>query len=146
MNWLTNILGGLAGGITSVVDGWQRRQTARVEADVKRIEAEATIAVAQATATAELAKSAQANEAAWDLAMGSQMERSWKDEWFVLLLSVPLVLAFVGPWGAKVVKDGFEALEVMPSWYYFSLGTAVAATFGMRRLLTLFESARGARR
>lgn len=150
MEWLTNLLSGIGGGISAVVTGWQARQTARVEADVAtiraRAEADAQIAVAQATVAARMAEQAQASEAAWDLAMGSQMERTWKDEWYVLLFSVPLILAFLGEWGAGVTRAGFAALDGMPAWYYYSVGTMIAATFGMRRLLALFESVRGTRR
>lgn len=145
--WLTDLLGGLAGGITSIVTGWQARQTARVEADVKtivaRAEADATIAVAQATAASKLAESAQSAEANWDSLVAQQMEHTWKDEWYVVLFSVPLILAFCGPWGAAVTAAGFAALEGMPTWYFYSVGTIVSATFGVRRLLTLFEKLKG---
>ena len=143
MLWLTNLLSSLGGGIVSVVDGWQRRSTARVEADVKvavtRAEAEATILVARATAATRLAENAQATDAQWDLAANQQMERTWKDEFYVVLFAVPLVLAFVAP---DAVQRGFASLDGMPAWYFYSIGTMVAATFGMRRLLSLFEKAR----
>lgn len=147
MGWLTSLLGGLAGGITGVVNGWQARQTARVEAEVQvikaRAEAEATIAVAQATAASRMAEQQQASDAQWDLSVAQQMDHTWKDEWYVILFSIPLILAFCGAWGAGVVTEGFGALDAMPGWYYYSLGTIVAATFGMRRVLTLFEKLKG---
>lgn len=146
MEWLTNLLSGLGGSITAVVSGWQARQTARVEADVRtitaRAEADAQIALAQATSAAKIAESAQAADANWDFAVANQMEHTWKDEWYVALFSVPLILAFLGPWGAGVTNSGFAALATMPDWYFYCLGTAVSATFGMRRLLTLFEKIR----
>lgn len=143
MTWLTNLLSVLGGGVVNIVEGWQRRATARVEADVRlattRAEAEATILVAQATAATRLAENDQANAQAWDMLVAGQMERTWKDEWYVLLFSVPLVLAFVYP---PLVERGFTALDQMPAWYFYSIGTMIAATFGMRRLLDLFEKAR----
>jgi hypothetical protein len=146
MNWLISLLGAVGGGITTVVEGWQRRATARVEADVKlattRAEAEATILVAQATAATRLAENDQANAQAWDMLVAGQMDRTWKDEWFVLLFSVPLILAFVAP---HIVVRGFEALDGMPTWYFYSIGTILAATFGMRRLVDLFDKVRGRR-
>jgi len=140
MNWLTDLLGGITGGLTAIVQGWQTRQTARVEADVERIKADATIAVARATSAAKLAEQGQANDAAWDILVAGQMERTWKDEWFAVLFSVPLVLAFIDP---PLVQRGFAALDQMPGWYFYSLGTIIAATFGVRRLLNLFDRVRG---
>lgn len=146
MKWLLDVWSAVGGGVTAVVEGWQRRTTARVEAEVKlastRAEAEATILVAQATAATRLAESDQANSQAWDMLVAGQMERTWKDEWFVLLFSVPLVLAFVEP---AIVARGFEALDGMPAWYFYSIGTMLAATFGMRRLMDLFDKVRGRR-
>lgn len=146
MSWLTNLVAGLGGGISAVVEGWQKRATARAEAEVRvavaKAEAEAQIVLAQATAATRMAETAQANDAAWDLAVASQMDRTWKDEWFVVLFSIPLVLAFAEP---SLVQRGFDALDGMPEWYFFALGTMVAATFGMRRLMEFFDKARGRR-
>lgn len=142
MEFLTNLLSGLGGSLTAIVQGWQARQTARVEADVKTIAAQADIAVAQANSAARLAENAQALDGAWDALVANQMEHTWKDEWYVVLFSMPLILAFLGPWGAGITNSGFAALATMPEWYFYCLGTAVSATFGMRRLLTLFEKIR----
>lgn len=147
MTWLTDILGALGGSISAVVNGWQQRATARVEAEVKtaaaRAEAEATILVAQATAAQRLAENDQANAQAWDMLVAGQMDRTWKDEFYVLIFAAPLVLAFCGEWGAGVVERGFTALDDMPSWFFYSIGTMIAATFGMRRLVDFFSSVRG---
>ena len=35
----------------------------------------------------------------WDQTMAEASKDSWKDEWLVLLFSVPLILAFCGDWG-----------------------------------------------
>lgn len=69
-------------------------------------------------------------EAEWNV---KALENSgWKDEWFVLLLSVPLVLAFF-PTAVPYVMEGFNALEQMPGWYQSGLGVAIAASFGFQK-------------
>ena len=73
------------------------------------------------------------NEANWDNIQASNAGTSWKDEWFTLLFSVPLVMAFV-PEAVPVVKNGFDVLESMPDFYKAFLGAAVAASFGIRAL------------
>ena len=67
-----------------------------------------------------------------------QQEHSWKDEWLTVLFSVPLILAFCGEWGRQIVSDGFTALEAMPEYYQYTLGTIVAASFGMRGAAKFF--------
>ena len=62
---------------------------------------------------------------------------SWKDEWLVILFSVPLILAFI-PGMEGVVANGFEQLKSMPEWYQYSLGVIVAASFGVRSATKFF--------
>ena len=72
-------------------------------------------------------------DANWENIQATNSGTSWKDEWFTLLFSVPLVMAFV-PEMVPVVKDGFTVLENMPEFYKAFLGAAVAASFGIRAL------------
>lgn len=140
MNFLATLFAGLGGTITAVVNGWQTRATARVEAEVRTSVARADAEAAVLSARARMAEAAQTADASWDIAVASQMDRTWKDEFYVLLFSIPLVLAFVAP---SIVDAGFTVLDRMPAWYFFSIGTMIAATFGMRRLLALFEKVTG---
>ncbi|OUU16195.1 MAG: hypothetical protein CBB97_23305, partial [Candidatus Endolissoclinum sp. TMED37] len=63
---------------------------------------------------------------------------SWKDEWLVILFSIPLILAFI-PGMEGVVEQGFAQLEQMPDWYQYSLGVIVAASFGVRSATKFFK-------
>ena len=67
---------------------------------------------------------------------GSQA--SWKDEYLVILFSIPLILCFMGSWGRNIVQEGFRALETMPEWYQVTLGCIVAASFGIRSVTKFF--------
>ena len=73
------------------------------------------------------------HEANWDNIQATNAGSSWKDEWFTVLFSVPLVMAFV-PEAVDIVRNGFAVLEGMPDWYKGFLGAAVAASFGLRGL------------
>ncbi len=75
----------------------------------------------------------------WDQTMAEASKDSWKDEWLVLLFSVPLILAFCGDWGRAVVQSGFEALETAPEWYRYTLGIIVSASFGFRGAAKFFK-------
>ena len=71
--------------------------------------------------------------------MANASANSWKDEWLTILFSIPLILAFCGDWGRQIVADGFLALEVMPSYYQYTLGVIVSASFGVRAATKFFK-------
>ena len=82
--------------------------------------------------------SAATSEAEWDRIMANASANSWKDEWLTILFSIPLILAFCGDWGRGIVADGFTASENMPSYYQYTLGVIVSASFGVRAATKFF--------
>jgi len=94
--------------------------------------------VAKAEAEAEVMKVAATHEAGWEKIMAQGSVHSWKDEWLVILFSIPLILSFCGEWGRDIVADGFEALSLMPEWYQYSLGVIVASSFAVRSATKFF--------
>ena len=112
----TQIIGAVGGLASSYLDGKVAVQKANAEIRVKQ-------------ATGELD---------WDIAAMNSTQNSWKDEWITLLFSIPLILAFCGDWGNEIVQAGFTALEVMPTWYQYSLGGIVSASIGMRSVSKFF--------
>jgi hypothetical protein len=73
-------------------------------------------------------------ESSWEEIMANGSTSSWKDEWFSILLSIPLVLAF-WPGMNDVVQKGFANLAATPDWYVMMLSVAVAASFGVRNVI-----------
>ena len=67
----------------------------------------------------------------WDVAAQLNSNTSWKDEWFFILFSIPLVMCFIPPM-VTYVEQGFIALEMMPDWYQYMLSAMVAASFGVK--------------
>lgn len=72
----------------------------------------------------------------WDQLQAKGANSSWKDEWFTIVLSIPMILAFF-PDAVPYIRDGFAALEQMPDYYKSFLAAAVAAAFGIRGLATM---------
>lgn len=111
--------------------------------ELKRAELEGQIAVTKAKTEAqvEYTRTQQAAEINWDL---KSIENSgWKDEWFTLLLSIPMVMCFV-PGGAEYVAAGFKALdESTPDWYQVAFLVAVGSAFGVKKLSELATRLRG---
>ena len=71
------------------------------------------------------------NESDWDKVQADASKNSWKDEWFTLILTIPLVLCFF-PSMQEVVLEGFKVLDECPDWYKGALGVAIAASFGVK--------------
>jgi hypothetical protein len=71
----------------------------------------------------------------WEALMAQGSQTSWKDEWWTILLSVPLVVVFI-PGGAVYVREGFMVLkESVPEWYMYAVSVAIAASFGVRNII-----------
>ena len=94
--------------------------------------------VAKAQAEAVIMQKKATGEIDWDLKMADASANSWKDEWLTILFSIPLILSFCGDWGREIVTNGFTALESMPDYYQYTLGTIVAASFGTRAATKFF--------
>lgn len=77
------------------------------------------------------------NDADWETKMASASASSWKDEFWTIVLAVPL---FCLGWSVVVddpailgrVSDSFSALDTLPDWYQYLLFLAVSASFGIR--------------
>lgn len=86
----------------------------------------------QALHEREMAKLQQ--DGNWDEIHAKNAGASWKDEWFTLLLSVPLIGAFIPPLVPGIMA-GFKVLSEMPEFYRAMLFLAVGASFGYRGIM-----------
>ena len=125
------MLQALLGPISSLAGTW-------LEGKVEEKKAVAGAKVARAKAEATIMEKKATGEIDWDLKMADASAHSWKDEWLTILFSIPLILAFCGDWGRQIVSEGFAALEAMPQYYQYTLGTIVAASFGTRAATKFF--------
>tara|TARA_E500000331_G_C16825866_1_gene527104 strand:+ start:223 stop:582 length:360 start_codon:yes stop_codon:yes gene_type:complete len=107
---ITQILGSVGSLATSYMDG--KVQTQKIKAEIQ--------------------KKQLTGEIDWDLEAIKATQSSWKDEYILILYSIPLILAFCGETGRQIVTNGFQALEAMPLYYQVSLGGIVSASIGFR--------------
>jgi hypothetical protein len=69
--------------------------------------------------------------------MAQASANSWKDEWFTVVLSAPVIAIM---WGVGMndldiigrVGVAFAELGKLPEWYQYLLYVAVTASFGIR--------------
>jgi len=125
------MLQALIGPITELAGGWLNAKTQAQQANAK-------LKLTEAEAKAKILVSKETSIADWEKIMAQGSQSSWKDEWLTILFSIPLILAFCGEWGRGVVAEGFTALEQMPSYYQYTLGVIVSASFAVRSATKFF--------
>ena len=104
--------------------------------------AETKMKVTQAEAKSQILMSQAQSEANWEKIMAEGSKHSFKDEYILGLMSIPMILCFCGPQGQAIVFDGFEALSRAPDWFIYTWGCCVAASFGIRGATSYFGKGR----
>jgi hypothetical protein len=92
--------------------------------------AKMSIKKAQALGEVEVLQRAAQNISDWERIHAKGSQTSWKDEFWTIIWSIPLILGFIG--FEEEVAEGFTALSNMPEWYQYTLVTMVLASFGIR--------------
>jgi len=77
------------------------------------------------------------NDANWEASMADATKSSWKDEWFTIVLSMPLLgigygVAVDDSSVIERVNRAFEVLAQTPDFYQQMLFIAVLASFGIK--------------
>ena len=77
------------------------------------------------------------NDAEWESKMVDASAHSWKDEFWTIVLSIPVFMV-----GYAIVinditvidrvKQGFDALADLPEWYQYLLSIAISSSFGIK--------------
>ena len=106
------------------LDSALRLEEARTESMIKRMEA------------------GQAADIAWENL--SIQNNGWKDEFWTLVIALPLVACFVPGWAVHV-RAGFEALSAStPEWYQWAILISIGSAFGVRRITEFMKLKKGA--
>lgn len=119
------------GLVEPVAQYYQRK----MEIKHARFEAQLKFEQAKGDRQAQLIREGLAADANWEMEFARQAANSWKDEYTLLVVSIPAVLAFARTrWfdGPQIVADGFAALSATPAWYQILLCTMFGATVGVR--------------
>ena len=117
-----SVLGNLGGKVVEAIDSrGQRKHEQKVQAlELEKLRHSKQI---------ELIQQGQQMDNAWEL---EQIKNSgWKDEFVLLLLSIPLVMSFI-PKMQPYVVEGFAALSTTPEWYQWLILAVFTAVYGIR--------------
>ncbi|ARC92177.1 hypothetical protein B6A42_08775 [Vibrio coralliilyticus] len=122
----------MIGLITSLVNKglgyFERKHEAKLKAQDRADQLE------QAQVNAKIKRLEKGDDSAAKLDELSIKQRGWKDEYLLLLTTLPLGVSFVPGW-APIVELGFDALENIPEYYWYALGMIYIDTFGFRRMV-----------
>lgn len=122
MSVIASLVGNLGGKVVEAVDNRSKRKH---EDRMKAMEIEEMRHKKQL----EMVIRGQEMDNSWEL---EQIKNSgWKDEFVLLLLSIPLILSFI-PGTVGYVEAGFEALSKTPQWYQWLILAVFAAIYGIR--------------
>jgi len=77
------------------------------------------------------------NDADWEAKMADATANSWKDEFWSIVLALPIAavayaIAIDDVSIIDRVKEGFLVLDSLPEWYQYLLFIAVSASFGVK--------------
>tara|TARA_R100001460_G_scaffold52802_1_gene91737 strand:+ start:340 stop:723 length:384 start_codon:yes stop_codon:yes gene_type:complete len=122
----------LLGPVASLAGSW-------LDAKTTKQAAEAKLKLTEAEAKSKILLSKETSVADWERIMAQGTTNSYKDEYLVILFSIPLILSFCGEWGRVTVAEGFVALQAMPEWYQYTLGVIVASSFAVRSATKFFK-------
>ena|SRR6185295_1461469 len=117
----------ITGVLKPIGDFFNRRQ------EIKAVEHQNEIDIlkAQGERQAALISQGLAADASWEMEFARQASSSWKDEYELIVVSIPTIMCFVPGWDVYVMK-GFEALGKTPAWFQFLLVTIFLANYGIR--------------
>jgi len=133
MNILSFVTDVVLGPVTSLVKGWQDRKSAKLKSDLQ-------VQEAKTQAMIDKISTGQKADIAWENT--SIEQSSWKDEYWTLILSIPLIMCFI-PGLLQYVQAGFEALNSTPPWYRWAIGIAIGSSFGYRKIADFMSLKKG---
>lgn len=117
----------IAGLVKPIGDYFGRRQEIKATEHANQVKA----LEAQGERQVQLIRDGLAADMAWETEFAKQAATSWKDEYTLIVVSIPLVMAFV-PGLAVYVTAGFAAFAATPLWYQIMVQTIFYATYGIR--------------
>ena len=105
-----------------------------------KLEGELAVSQAKTDAHIEKIRTGQAADIAWE---STSLDNSgWKDEYWTIVLSMPMIMCFI-PGLVTYVERGFVALQNTPEWYQYAIGIAIGSAFGVRQFANFMKLKKG---
>jgi hypothetical protein len=116
---ILNILSAILGPVSNIASTYLKNK-----AEEKQAKHEAKMSVIK-------------NDANWEATMAEASKDSWKDEFWTIILAIPIfmigyAIAMNDVSIIERVEHSFHALETLPEWYQYLLFIAISSSFGIR--------------
>lgn len=127
-------IGDIIGNVIGIAGDWlkdkRRLKQSKVDAEINRVQAKTNHVI-------KMAEAGQMADIDWDVQAMKNAQNSWMDDFWTVVLALPLILMFI-PAMAPVMVEGFAALDSAPDYYKAAVGVSIAAAFGFRKLANKF--------
>lgn len=118
--------------IGNIIDAFSKGDETRQE--LKKIKNAGAIKLAQTKIDAKIRQLSSDSENAGDLDRIALENAGWKDEFLLIVVTLPAIMAFI-PGMVSYVEDGFKALENMPEYYQYMFAGVFIYVFGFKRIM-----------
>lgn len=115
---IPKLFGAAKGAYKTYQEGKNLKKRLQIQHDIKKLEA-----------NEKALSEGRKQDTDWELA--SLKNSSWKDEFWTIMIALPLPFVWF-PKTQEAVLKGFEILNQTPDWYRWLLVTIVLAAFGIR--------------
>ena len=133
--------------LASGINAW--KETRRQKAELSRMKHQGVLRIQEAQVNSAVRRAESGDQSAISMDQLSFKNRGWKDDYLLILTTLPLLILFFAPFAELVllstryqagdltaaVMAGFTALQQTPDWYLVALLLVYVDTFGFRRLL-----------
>lgn len=131
------VVGELLGGVLGIGRDYLENKRKLKKAEV---ESKLRINEVKVRSQEQVIVEGQKADIAWENT--SLLQSGWKDEFWTIVLSIPMIMCFI-PGLVDYVRAGFEALETTPVWYRYVLGIAIGSAFGFRKVVDFMKLKKG---
>jgi hypothetical protein len=129
---LSKLVGPDAGG--AVIDYFKQKQQLKQQLTLAKLQGKIDIQKAKDSLAVQQLQSDTQLEHDQLTSPGNSL----RQDWVLLLLSTPLVMAFIPPL-QPYVESGFKALAQCPGWYKYTTVTVLLAIYGIRKVSPFFK-------
>jgi len=121
---LLSFLGPIVNLVSAPVKSYMEERTTKIKSKAKIAEAKVDAEIKRIEKTAD-------SEINYDVEALKQHQYSYKDEFALLVITMPFIGSFL-PWTQEYVMLGWDYVSRAPEWYSYTFIGAISASLGIR--------------
>ena len=121
---ILSFLGPILNLVGAPIKSYMEERTTKIKSKAKIAEAKVDAQIKRIEKTAD-------SEVNYDVEALKQQQYSWKDEFALLVITLPFIGSFL-PWTQEYVMLGWDYVSRAPEWYSYTFIGAISASLGIR--------------